>query len=81
MGGYGLRLFRCRVRVSHEQRRFFRNMNLPVNGIETVNYGLELRRYSEIIHGGRKNDHFRRNNAPARRFKIILENARAVHAA
>ena len=69
------------VGVCHQQYGFFGNMDFPIDGIEAVNNGLELCGYAKIVHRGCKRDQIGRNNMFPDHFKIILKNARPIHAA
>ena len=69
------------VRIRHHQHRLLRNVNPPVDRIETVDHRLDLCRDAEIVHRRRKSHQVRIDNMFSDEFKIILEYAWAVHAA
>ena len=69
------------VGISHQQSRFFGAMDLAVNGVETVNNAFKLGGKSEVIHRCGKDNHIGIDDVGADKFKIVFENARAVHAA
>ena len=70
-----------RIGIGHQKHGFLGNMNAAVNGVETVNDGLELRGKTELVPGRGEGHQISGDNMFSNELKIVLKDARSVHAA
>ena len=82
MREHRLGFFRSCISVCHQQGRpFLASLELPVERIEAVYHGFELRRESEVIHWRGEYHHIGGHKVRTKQPKIVVEYTLTVHSA